>query len=156
VNYRSRPPILDFVNQVCEPVFQASELEYEPLKPGRDQMVESGTQKAPVKRLLMENEVELAAYLKAQEKMGTDLSEYVILMRSLRSQKAKTIIQALEQSQVPFVMGSGGRFYEDPRVQEMVAFLKGWISPLNLHSQTTALRAPWIHISMNQIAEWKT
>ena len=33
INYRSVPEIIDFVNQVCAPIFENAQLTYEPLTP---------------------------------------------------------------------------------------------------------------------------
>ena len=152
INYRSRPKIIEFVNRVCEPAFLASELDYEPLQPGRDLEAEPF---ANVTRLVTEDEYVLARFLKAQEQKGVDLSDYVILARSIKRDKTQKFMNAMDTLQVPFILGSGGRFYSDPRVQELVAFLKGWVSPQNTLSQATALRAPWIGITDAKLLEWK-
>ena len=57
-NYRSRPGIIEFVNQVCEPSFAASDLSYEPLRAGRDP--EAGVR---VARVLIDDEHSLARFL---------------------------------------------------------------------------------------------
>jgi len=151
-NYRSRPEIIEFVNEVCAPLFAASELPYEPLIAGREGETFHGPR---VSRLVLEDESTLARFLKAEETRGVDLSEYVILARSLRKDKTQKFIRALETAQVPFLLGSGGRFYADPRVRELVAFLKGWVSPKNTLSQVAALRAPWIEVSDADLMRWK-
>jgi ATP-dependent exoDNAse (exonuclease V) beta subunit len=152
-NYRSRPEIIDFVNEVCAPVFEASNLPYEPLIPGRDP--DSSFAGARVSRLVLQDESTLAKFLKSEELKGTDLSEYVILARSLRKEKTQKFLNALDQAHVPFLLGSGGRFYSDPRVQELVAFLKGWLSPKNALSQVAALRSPWIGVDDATLLSWK-
>jgi len=151
-NYRSRPEIIEFVNEVCAPLFAASELPYEALIAGRD---DEEFNDPRVSRLALEDESTLARFLKAEETRGVDLSEFVILARSLRKDKTQKFIQALEAEQVPFLLGSGGRFYADPRVRELVAFLKGWTSSKNTLSQVAALRAPWIGVSDDDLMRWK-
>ena len=141
-NYRSRPDIIDFVNTVCTPAFLASELPYEPLVAGKSPVDEAG-----VARLEWEDESTLADYLVQEQQRGVDLSEFVILARSVRNAKVQAFILALLEKRIPVLFASGGRFYEDPRVQELVAFLRGWISGKNTLSQVTALRAPWIGVS---------
>ena len=141
-NYRSRPPIIDFVNEVCAPAFQASNLPYEPLIARKDP-AGSGS----VSILEWNEERDLAEYLLSEKSQGVDLSEFVILARSVRSPKAQEFLKALEDRGIPFLLGSGGRFYEDPRVLEAIAFLKGWLSTENTISQVTALRSPWIGVS---------
>ena len=140
-NYRSRPDIIDFVNTVCAPAFSASELPYEPLVAGKPAAEDQG-----VLRLEWEDESILADYLVQEQKRGVDLSEFVILARSVRNAKVQAFISALMDRGIPVLFASGGRFYEDPRVQELVAFLRGWISGKNTLSQVTALRAPWIGV----------
>ncbi len=141
-NYRSRPDIIDFVNRVCEPAFQASGLDYEPLIPKRDPAEARG-----VSILEWESESELADHLLASEKRGVDLSEYVILARSVKNPRTQRFVAALEERGIPVLLGSGGRFYEDPRVIEMAALLRGWVSSKNGISQATALRSPWIGVT---------
>jgi ATP-dependent exoDNAse (exonuclease V) beta subunit len=141
-NYRSRPDIIDFVNRACEPAFQASALDYEPLIPKREAVSARG-----VSILEWEQEAELADHLLAEQARGVDLSEFVILARSVKNQKTRKLVAALEEKGIPVLLGSGGRFYEDPRVQEMAAFLRGWVSNKNGISQAAALRAPWIGVS---------
>ncbi|NDF14630.1 hypothetical protein EB061_04840 [bacterium] len=65
----------------------------------------------------------------------------------MKNQKTQRFIAALEEKGIPVLLGSGGRFFEDPRVQEMAAFLRGWVSNKNGISQAAALRAPWIGVS---------
>lgn len=151
-NYRSVPEIIQFVNEVCAPVFEIADLDYEPLKAGR----ESGAgADGCVFKLQIEDEKNLAHYLKTQQGGGVDLSEYVILVRSIRREKTQRYLNAMDEFQVPYLLGSGGRFYADPRVQELIAFLKGWSSPNHTLSQATALRAPWIGIKDSLLLEWK-
>jgi len=151
-NYRSVPEIIQFVNEVCAPVFEVSELDYEPLKAGRES---AGAGVSSVIKLQIEEEKNLAQYLKCQEASGVDLSDYVILVRSIRREKTQRYLNAMDEFQVPYLLGSGGRFYADPRVQELVAFLKGWCSPNHTLSQATALRAPWIGVKDTDLLNWK-
>lgn len=150
INYRSRPGIIEFVNQVCAPVFECSGLPYEPLVPGR----EDSAQEQRVFRLEWDTAEDLAQFFLARQAAGVDLSEFVVLVRSIRKEKTRTFIAALEKFRIPFLLGSGGRFYEDPRVREGVAFLKGWLSPKNRLSQAVALRSPWIGISDTVLLRW--
>ncbi len=151
-NYRSVPEIIHFVNQVCAPVFENAQLDYEPLQAGRDSNPLISDR---VIKLQIEDERSLAQYLKEQQNSGIDLSEYVILVRSVRKDKTQRYLNALDTMQIPYLLGSGGRFYADPRVRELVAFLKGWCSPNHTLSQATALRSPWIKVSDPELLEWK-
>ena len=150
INYRSRPSIIRFVNEVCAPVFELSDLPYEPLSAGRDQ---GGAEQAVI-RVEWETEDDLARFFLSQRMAGVDFSEFTVLVRSLRKEKTRNFLAALEKHRIPFLLGSGGRFYEDPRVKELVAFLKGWLSPGNLLSQATALRSPWIGIPDATLHQW--
>ncbi len=154
-NYRSRPGIIHFVNEVCEKVFEASGMAYEPLSAGRPVGESEG---APVWRLTVKPESEqgspLVAYLQSQVAAGVDLSEYAILARSLKG-KTQKILQQLNQAGIPYVLGSGGRFFSDPRVQELVAFLKGFCSPAHKFSQWTALRSPWVAVPEKTLLGWR-
>lgn len=150
-NYRSRPAIIHFVNTVCAPTFAESNLPYEALEAGRAEEDESALR---VSRLEIDTEADLARYLKAQANLGIDLSEFVILARSVRKEKILKFMRALEEAEVPFLLGSGGRFYADARVQEIVALLRGWVSPKNTLSQVAALRAPWIGVDDRKLYEW--
>jgi ATP-dependent helicase/nuclease subunit A len=152
INYRSSPAIIDFVNRVCAPLFAASDLDYEPLQPGRT-MEPYGEER--VVRLPIDDEFSLARFLKSKEQEGIDLSEFVILARSVRKDKTQRYLNAMDDFNIPYLLGSGGRFYSDPRVLELVAFLKGWCSPNHTQSQVTALRAPWIGIADQQLLDWK-
>jgi ATP-dependent helicase/nuclease subunit A len=153
INYRSSPAIIDFVNQVCAPLFHASQLDYEPLRAGRE-IADFDDDR--VVKLIIDDEYSLARYLKTKAEAGVELSDYVILARSVRKDKTQRYLNALDELRIPYLLGSGGRFYSDPRVLELVAFLKGWCSPNHLQSQVTALRAPWIGITDQQLVDWKS
>ncbi len=150
INYRSRPSIIHFVNEVCAPVFSASGLTYEPLSAGRP---EGGSEPA-VMRVEWESEDDLARFFLAQRAEGIDYSEFTVLVRSLRKEKTRNFLAALEKYRIPFLLGSGGRFFEDSRVKEAIALLKGWLSPGNLLSQVTALRSPWIGVPDEVLHRW--
>ena len=152
INYRSSPAIIHFVNDVCDPIFKASGLDYEALQPGRDV---ADYAEDRVFKLLLDDEQTLARFLKKKEHEGVDLSEYVILARSVGKEKTQRYLNAMDEMQIPYLLGSGGRFYSDPRVLELVAFLKGWCSSNHTQSQVTALRAPWIGVSDQQLLDWK-
>ncbi|MBS1958412.1 MAG: UvrD-helicase domain-containing protein [Bdellovibrionales bacterium] len=151
-NYRSRPAIIHFVNDVCDPLFRASEMDYEPLIAGRD---ETDPNASRVFQLNVSNEENLARFLRSEAAAGRDLSEYVVLARSVKKEQTQMYLSAFEAAGVPFVFGSGGRFFSDPRVVELVAFLKGWLSKNNSLSQVAALRAPWIGVTDAELMAWK-
>ncbi len=149
-NYRSRPAIIQFVNQVCAPTFEAVELPYESLEAGRTD--ESAVSR--VNRLEIDSEDDLAQFLKSERANGVDLSEYVILARSVNKDKTRKFLKALDLAGIPFLLGSGGRFYADPRVQELISFLRGWLSSKNTLSQAAFLRSPWVGVPDQTLVDW--
>ena len=156
-NYRSRAPIIDFVNRVCAPAFEASLLPYEPLVARKESAGSSGSQDQEcVSMLEWSQESDLADFLAAERARGVDLSEFVILARSVRGPKTQAFLKALDEKNIPILLASGGGFYEDPRVREAVALLRGWCSPGNAISQVTALRAPWIGVADSWLLETAT
>jgi ATP-dependent exoDNAse (exonuclease V) beta subunit len=151
MNYRSRPAVIDFVNQICEPLFVASKLEYEPLIAHR----EPAEVAAPVRRVEVETPQDLAEYLWHRVQMGDALQDFVILARSVKKDQTLAYLEGLEAAGIPYLFGSGGRFFSDARVIELVAFLKGWLSKHNSLSQATALRAPWIQVADTDLLKWR-
>lgn len=155
-NYRSHPQIIDWVNVVCAPLFEASALPYEPLDAGRGVQVGAEELEKTDERVLkleVSTEEELAHFLKAKMDQGEDLSEYAILARSLQS-RTRRILLALQKMGVQFLIGTGGKFFEDPRVQELIHFLKGMASPNHLYSQWVALRSPWVQAKETHFSEF--
>lgn len=153
VNYRSKASILHWVNQVCEPLFAVSELPYDPLhdplevdeKAGEDSNGAFLAAHDPdVLQLKAKTAHELALFLKQKMLEGENIGEYAILSRSLQS-KLRTLLLALKHVGVPYALGSGGRFYEDPKVQEIVCFLKSFTGPQQRYSQWVVLRSPWVN-----------
>lgn len=149
-NYRSRPGILNFVNQACAPVFEALEQKYEPLEPAR----EGDKGEDAVVRLRYQEPQELARWIKNQAASGVPLNDMALLLRKIRSSKIEPLLRALMQENIPLAIGSGGFFWEDPRVQEMTAFLKWWEDPENRLSGAIFLRSPWVGIKDSVLNEW--
>jgi ATP-dependent helicase/nuclease subunit A len=147
-NFRSRPEILDFANQICERTFNVSEMNFEALIPKRDSL--PGTQ--TVIRLDLESPAELGKWIQSEVARGTPLHEMALLVRKIRGNEKW--LKALSSCGIPIAVGSGGLFWEDPRVREMVAFLKWWDNPANSLSGAIFLRAPWMKISDHQLENW--
>jgi len=146
-NYRSRPEIIHFTNQVCEPIFAASHQTYVPLDP-RKPPLESDT--TGVLLLRLEDPRGLATWLKKEEQeRGLSLEKFVVLLRKVRSSKAARWLDALTLQGIPLAIGSGGRFWDDPRVSELVHFLKWWNNPGNRLSAAAFLRAPWVEAALS-------
>jgi len=144
-NYRSVPKILYFVNKLCEPLFIASQMPFEPLVAVRDDESETGVFKLKVRQ-----PEDLARWIQAQPKDSLD--KMALLCRRIRGNEKW--IQAMIAAKIPFIMGSGGFFWEDPRIQELVCFLKWWENPQNTLSGATFLRAPWMRISDACLDQW--
>lgn len=155
-NYRSVPGIIEFVNQVCEPLFAASELEYEPLIAERPKSEGAPLGEVPVIRAEVDSVLDLPRYLQLLTQKGVALQDVVILARSVKKDTTAEYLNALEAAQIPYLFGSGGRFFSDPRVIELVALLRGWLTRENSLSQVAALRAPWIGVSDAELFQWKS
>lgn len=152
-NFRSHPMILEWVNQVCEPVFEAASLEYEALKPGRSVDGTAGTgSTVPVLRLDIESEADLARHILREHAQGVPFEKMAILMRRIRGNERW--IQALSRSGIPVAVGGGGLFWNDPRVLELVSLLKWWAHPGDEQAALTFLRAPWVGVGDGQLDGW--
>lgn len=149
-NFRSRQPIIEFANRVCAPLFEASELVYEPLVAQRLQNETEIFQN--VERFEAESPEALGAWIREEVRRGIPLEKMALLLRKVRGNERW--LQALTAQGIPLAMGSGGLFWEDPRVREMVGFLKGWVDPANTLSWLSFLRAPWVGISDDVLDEW--
>ena len=140
-NFRSRPDVIGFANQVCARAFAASGMEFEALVPKRepDPNLES------VLRLDIQTPSDLGHWLRGEVSRGTPLHEFALLIRKIRGNEKW--FKALTAAQIPITIGSGGLFWEDPRVREMVAFLKWWNNPGNSFSGGVFLRSPWMRLA---------
>lgn len=144
-NFRSRPEILEFVNQVCAPAFLGASKEYDALVAGRAFPPASTP---PVGRLPYSSIEELAVALSK-----TDTRGLTILARSTGGTTTE-LLRQLRALKVPVLVQSGGKFWSDPRVQELIAFLKAWQDDRNILSAHAALRSVWIGIPDPLLEEW--
>ncbi len=147
-NRRSRPGVLEYVNRVCLPVFEASGMEYVPLQSVR----EADPERAPVERLEVESPEQLADWVCAERDAGVGLEKMVLLMRRIRGNEKW--LRALASRGVPLAVASGGFFYGDPRVREVVALLRWWEQPLHRKSAAVFFRAPWVGVDEKLLDEW--
>ncbi len=146
-NFRSLPGIIQFANQVCEPIFKSSGIEFEALVPVREKKdFES------VVRLEILNPGDLADWILSEVQRGVPLDEMVVLLRKIRGNEKW--IQALASRGIPIAIGSGGLFWEDPRVRELTAFLRWWSQPGHSLSGAIFLRAPWVGIPDIILDQW--
>jgi ATP-dependent exoDNAse (exonuclease V) beta subunit len=148
-NFRSRPGIIEFANRVCAPAFEASSMEYEALQPKRE--ADAGAE--AVVKLEVAAPAELGAWVRAQREAGIELHEMALLLRKIRGGNAKWL-KALTAAGIPIAVGSGGLFWEDPRVRELASFLKWWDNPGNSLSGAVFLRAPWVGIPDAELDRW--
>ncbi|NDD91712.1 hypothetical protein EBZ37_06470 [bacterium] len=153
-NFRSHPRILEAVNQICAPLFEASSLYYEPLAPGRG-AAEFGLaeNEPPVFRLNVESPEGLADWVSAEQSRGVPLESMAILMRRVRGMEAW--IQALSRRGIPVAVGGGGLFWQDPRVLELLSLLTWWVFPVDEWAALGFLTAPWMQIPTAQLDGWK-
>lgn len=147
-NFRSRPGILNWVNDVCAPLFEASDLSYLPLAPARE-----GNPTDPSLVHLDFPEAEsLGKWILREKAQGRDLGKFVLLVRKVRGHE--DLFKSLVSAGVPLAIASGGLFWDEPRVRELVSFLKAWDLSGNRMSAAIFLRAPWVGVSDAQIDEW--
>ncbi len=147
-NFRSRPGIIEFANQLCQKTFAASEMHFESLAPQR----EAHPHLPPVVRLDLTSPQELGAWIRGEVERGIPLQDMALLVRKVRGNEKW--FKALASEGVPIALGSGGLFWEDPRVRELVSFLKWWDQPGNSLSGAIFLRAPWVGIQDVELDKW--
>jgi len=149
-NFRSRPELLEFINRVCAPTFSTgSSVDYEPLIAKREP---SPLGLGAVVRVPVEAPNDLARWLKSEMAAGAQLQDMALLLRTIRGNEVW--LSALTAAGIPIAVGSGGLFWEDPRVRELVALLKWWDNPRNEFSGAVFLRAPWIGIEDRTLDDW--
>ncbi len=149
-NFRSRPGILDFVNRICPPLFEASGLSYLPLVPGRKDL---GQASGPVvSRLDLEDASGLARHLIEQNSRGVPWERMAILMRKIKGNERW--IHALSRHGIPLAVGGGGLFWKDPRIVELLALLRWWAHPADEVAGVSFMRAPWVGVSDHELDAW--
>jgi ATP-dependent exoDNAse (exonuclease V) beta subunit len=147
-NFRSLPGIIGFANQLCEKSFAASEMNFDALIPKRQAPEGQET----VLRLDTTHPNELADWIQSEVKRGVALHDMALLVRKIRGNEKW--LKALTSAGIPLMIGSGGLFWEEPRIRELVAFLKWWDNPGHTLSGATFLRAPWMGISDPDLDDW--
>jgi ATP-dependent helicase/nuclease subunit A len=150
-NFRSRPGIIHFTNEVCSRAFEASEtmpMKYEALEPKR----QASSEFAPVARLNVKTPSDLAAFIRSEMERGVPLEDMALLLRKIRGNEKW--LRALSSAGIPIAVGSGGLFWEDPRVRELVSFLKWWANPQNTFSGAVFFRAPWVGVADGELDRW--
>jgi ATP-dependent exoDNAse (exonuclease V) beta subunit len=147
-NFRSRPGIIEYVNEVCSELFPSSGLKYEALVPKR----EADPELEPVVRVDVEGPAGLAAFVRAEVARGLPLDQMALLLRKIRGNEKW--LRALTAAGIPIAVGSGGLFWEDPRVRELVELLRWWDEPGNSQAGAVFLRAPWVGVADALIDEW--
>jgi len=154
-NFRSRPGIIHFTNQLCEKSFAESQMRYDALIPKREASEGEGTKNNDdsVVRLDVQTPADLARWVQGEVARGIPLEDIALLMRKIRGGNEKWI-KALTAAGIPIAIGSGGLYWQDSRVREMVALLKWWANPANTLSAAVFFRAPWVGIADAKIDEW--
>lgn len=152
-NFRSRPGIINYTNSLCSKAFASAEhlqpLVYEALVPKR----EAAPALDPVVRLDVSDPKDLAKWIHQQVQQGLELQDVALLLRKIRGNEKW--LKALTSSGIPIAVGSGGLFWEDPRVRELASFLIWWDNPANTLSGAVFLRAPWMQIEDATLDLWK-
>ena len=150
-NFRSRPGIIEFANDVCQRAFEASEtlpMKYEALTPKRP----ASPDISPVTRLDVKSPNDLANWMIGEVKKGIPLEDMALLLRKIRGNERW--LKALTSAGIPIAVGSGGLFWEDPRVRELVSFLKWWSDPDNTLSGAVFFRSPWVGVPDQELDRW--
>ncbi len=143
-NFRSPPEILELVNDVCGKAFPETSQSYEALRSSRERSLEN-----PVEYLSVESPTDLAHWILSQVLPFGDMA---LILRKIRGNEKW--IKALTQAGIPIAIGSGGLFWEDPRVRELTAFLRWWDNPSQSLSAAIFLRSPWVGIQDLVLDEW--
>jgi ATP-dependent helicase/nuclease subunit A len=146
-NFRSRPGIIEYANAVCADLFAASSMKFEPLVPKREAIEEK-----PVVRLDLRDPAALGRWIQSDVARGIPLSAMALLVRKIRGNEKW--FRALNASGIPLAIASGGLFWEDARVREMVALLRWWENPANTMSAAVFMRAPWMGVPDSLIDAW--
>lgn len=147
-NFRSRPGIIQYANRVCAPAFGASEMLYEALEPRKEENPEF----QPVCRLDVSCPAGLAEFIREESARGVPLESMALLVRRIRGNEQW--FKALTAAGIPIALGSGGLFWEDPRVRELVSLLKWWDDPANVLSGAVFLRSPWVAVPDATLDAW--
>ena len=147
-NFRSRPGIIEFANQICAQAFEVSQMRFDSLTPKRSVDVHT----RPLVHLEVRSPQELAWWILEQKKLGVPLEQMALLVRKIRGNESW--FRALMSCGIPVSIGSGGLFWDDPRVRELVAFLRWWVNPSHKLSGGVFLRAPWMGVSDAELDQW--
>ena len=148
-NFRSRPGILDYANGICAEAFVRSDLAFGALVPKRAPDPEM----EPVLRLDVTEPSGLARWIQAERRRGIGLDRMALLLRRIRGNERW--LRALTAAGIPIAIGSGGLFWEDPRVRELVSFLRWWEAPESVLSGAVFMRAPWVGVPDELLDQWR-
>ncbi len=158
-NFRSRPGIIHYTNEVCGQAFAqtpgeglGAAMRYDALDPQRKPAEGDGIELDPVVRLDVRSPEELGRWILAEEARGIRLDDLALLVRRIRGNEKW--FKALAACGIPIALGSGGLFWEDPRVRELVALLRWWDQPTHTLSAAAFLRAPWVGVPDSQLDAW--
>ncbi|NBU21614.1 hypothetical protein EBS43_09455, partial [bacterium] len=110
-NFRSRPGIIEFANQICAQAFAVSQMRFDALTPKRS--IDEHTR--PLVHLEVRSPQDLAFWILEQRKRGLRLEDMALLVRKIRGNESW--FRALMSCGIPVSIGSGGLFWDDPRVR---------------------------------------
>lgn len=147
LNFRSRPAVVAAVNQICEPLFTKTTGAYDPLTAVREHVPDSS-----VSWVESDTPAGIADLVRGWLAQGQSLSDTVLLLRKVRG--SAPWIEALRSSGVRVAIESGGFFWSDPRVRELVALLRFWWDPRHDLSAAVFFRAPWVAVPDATLDQW--
>ncbi len=154
-NFRSRPGIIEYTNALCGKAFAVGgnvtkKMEFESLIPQREPHPDPELH--PVVRVPVQSPNDLAHWIRGEMAKGIPLEDMALLVRRIRGNEKW--FKALTANGIPIAVGSGGLFWSDPRVRELVAFLRWWDLPGHSLSGGIFLRAPWMRIPDLVLDQW--
>ena len=151
-NFRTAPGVLEVINGFFENLWEEDGLGFEPLKPMKDALPGAGTElmilrpeeDEPADMVRMREAEALAARILELRKQGTAFGEIALLFQAMT--KSGIYEQALKRSGIPYVIYSGGGFYHQPEIRDMISVLAHLENPLSPIPLAAALRSPLFQV----------
>jgi len=165
-NFRSVPPLIDFLNAAFRRIFDATtefDVPFSPLEAGREAPPDPDLP-AEMHLLLLENTLKSSVYLPYQmdhlvkliqglvadgkdreTARRVNYGDIAILIRGRN--RLPDIEQALMEAGIPYEVYKGAGFYQKPEVQDMFYLMKSLYQPEDDFALVTALRTPYVGLS---------
>ncbi len=148
VNYRSRPPLVEFFNvffsTFAQPFMQmkAADKPEEPsANPAVKIFVTSKDDEAP--------HFEVAREIERRVASGERFDDFCVLART--NTDLIEVARYFESVSLPVHVHSGGRYYERREVLDLVSILKFLVNPFDNKNLVRLLRSPWLRVSDTEL-----